>query len=436
METPKLRQVQYDLFDTARFFSILADIGLSERDFRLVVAAVAEAESTWNMSYIAECANVSRTTLYSGLADLRGEPLGDKSNGEKRQRAGGGGRKDILEKDPSIREDIRTIIEPHVRGSPETPLRWISKSWAKISAALRNTGHRICANTVGKVLRVMGYTRQSCKKSHENGSSPDRNAQFEFIATTVDDFKRRRQPVISVDTKKKELVGNFKNAGSDYRPKGEAPVVNVHDFVGEAGRASPYGVFDPVANEAFVNVGTCADTGEFAVESIRKWWRNMGVRRYPDATELLITADGGGSNGSRNRLWKTSLQSFATESGLRITVRHYPPGCSKWNKIEHGVFSFISQNWRGVPLVSVDTIVNLIANTTNRMGLRVFAEKSVSNFQSGVKVPDSDMDGLCITREHFHPEWNYTIVPVRCLPTSPEAAPLPVQAGQHQRESN
>lgn len=436
MEKPKLRQVQYDLIDTAKFFSLLAGIGLSERDFRLVVAAVAEAESTWNISYIAECANVSRTTLYAGMADLRGDPLGDKANGEKRQRASGGGRKDILEKDPSIRDDIRAIVEPHVRGNPESPLRWVSKSWAKISAALQQVGHRICAKTVGRILGVMGYTRQSCKKSHEDGSSPDRNAQFEFIAKSVADFKARRQPVVSVDTKKKELIGNFKNAGSDYHPKGQAPVVKVHDFAEEAGRATPYGVFDLLANEAFVNVGTCADTGEFAVESIGKWWRQMGRRRYPDATELLITADGGGSNGSRNRLWKTRLQAFATESGLRVTVRHYPPGCSKWNKIEHGLFSYISQNWRGVPLASLDTIVNLIANTTNRMGLNVIAEKSVSKFQAGVKVPASDMDVLNITRDLFRPEWNYTISPAAPLPASREAESASAQAGQDQRANS
>jgi len=412
MEAAKLRQVQYDLFDTARFFSTLEDIGLSERDFRLVAAAVADAESTLNIAYIAECANMSRTTLYSGLSDLRGEPLGVKCNGERRQRTEGAGRKDTLVKDPAIRDLLRGIVEPHVRGNPESPLRWVSKSRAKISDALKELGHRICANTVGRILGVMGYTRQSCKKAHEGGSSPDRDAQFRFIEQTISDFKSRHQPFVSVDTKKKELVGNFRNAGSDYHPKGRAPVVKVHDFIGEGGRATPYGVFDPVENVGFVNVGTCADTGEFAVESVRRWWLRIGKERYPGAKELLVTADGGGSNGFRNRLWKLKLQDFANETKLAVTVRHYPPGTSKWNKIEHGLFSFISQNWRGTPLTSIDIIVKMIANTTNRKGLKVFAAESKSTFQSGIKVPDSEMNRLCIEAEDFRPEWNYTIKPI------------------------
>ncbi len=411
MESEKLRQVQYDLFDTAKFFATLADIGLSERDFRLVTAAVADAESLWNIAYIAECANVSRTTLYSGLSDLRGEDLGKKSNGERRQRMEGAGRKDTLERDPDIRGLIYGIVEPHVRGNPESPLRWVSKSRAKISDALKDLGHRVCANTVGRILGVMGYTRQSCKKSHEGGSSPDRDAQFRFIEETIADFKSRHQPFVSVDTKKKELVGNFRNAGSDYHPQGHAPVVKVHDFIGEGGRATPYGVFDPVENVGFVNVGTCADTGEFAVESLRKWWLQVGRERYPDAKELLVTADGGGSNGSRNRLWNRRLQDFASETKLAVTVRHYPPGTSKWNKIEHGLFSLISQNWRGTPLTSLDVIVSMISNTTNKKGLKVFAAKSKSDFQAGVKVPDSEMDSICISTEGFRPEWNYTIRP-------------------------
>lgn len=411
MEAAKLRQAQYDLFDTAKFFSTLADIGLSERDFRMVAAAVADAESSWNIAYIAECASMSRTTLYSGLSDLRGEPLGVKCNGERRQRMEGAGRKDTLEKDPAIRSLIHGIVEPHVRGNPESPLRWVSKSHAKISDALKELGHQICANTVGRILDVMGYTRQSCKKSHEGGSSTDRDAQFRFIEETVADFKSRHQPFVSVDTKKKELVGNYRNAGSDYHPKGQAPVVKVHDFIGEGGRATPYGVFDPVENVGFVNVGTCADTGEFAVESIRKWWFRIGKGRYAGAKELLVTADGGGSNGSRNRLWKRKLQDFANETKLAVTVRHYPPGTSKWNKIEHGLFSFISQNWRGTPLTSIDIIVKMIANTTNRKGLKVFATESKSKFQAGIKVPDSEMDRLCIETEDFRPEWNYTIRP-------------------------
>ena len=413
MDTPKIRQIQYDLFDTARFFSLLKRIDLCERDFRLVTAAVAESETMWNLSYIADCADVSRTTLYSGVSELNGLTTDGDGNRSRRQRAEGAGRKDTLVKHPEVRDLIQKIVEPHVKGNPESPLLWVSKSHEKISASLRTFGHVVCANTVGRILSAMGYARQTCKKSHEGGSSPDRDAQFRFIERTISDFKARSLPFISVDTKKKELVGNFKNAGSDYHPKGTAPIVNVHDFVGEGGRATPYGVFDPAENTGFANVGTCADTGEFAVESIKKWWLRIGVCQYLGAKELLVLADGGGSNGSRNRLWKKSLQAFSDEFGISITVRHYPPGTSKWNKIEHGLFSFISQNWRGTPLTSVDVIVNLIRNTTSRTGLKVFAEKSSSVYQTGVKVPDSEMKKLNIAPAAFRPEWNYTISPSR-----------------------
>ena len=436
MELQKIRQAQYDLFDTARFFELIESVNLCERDFRLMAAAVAESEMAWNMTYIADCAGLSRTTLYAGMSDLHGTQLGTKANGERRQRTEGAGRKDILEKDPEITGLIHDIIEPHVRGNLESTLRWVSKSRAKISDALKDLGHRICANTVGRVLDVMGYTRQSCKKSHEGGSSPDRDAQFSFIEKSIADFKARCLPFVSVDTKKKELVGNFKNSGSDYHPKGLGPRVKVHDFIDEKGRATPYGVFEPFRNVGFVNVGTCADTGEFAVESIRKWWFLLGKSGYPDAKELLVTADGGGSNGSRNRLWKMSLQSFADETGLSITVRHYPPGTSKWNKIEHGLFSFISQNWRGVPLTSVDLIVKLISRTSNRKGLKVFAEKSDSAFQVGVKASDAEIDSISIEKnESFHPEWNYTIRPA-LRPTISREAGISLSTAEKDRLTN
>ena len=435
MEQGKIRQAQFDLFDTARFFALIEKVQLQERDFRLIVAAVAEAESTWNISYIANCANVSRSLIYDGIADLRDLDRTEDLDDVRRQRAAGGGRKGIIEKDPEITGLIHGIIEPHVRGNPESTLRWVSKSRAKISDALKDLGHRICANTVGRVLDVMGYTRQSCKKSHEGGSSPDRDAQFRFIEESIADFKARRLPFVSVDTKKKELVGNFKNSGSDYHPKGLGPVVKVHDFIDEKGRAIPYGVFEPFRNVGFVNVGICADTGEFAVESIRKWWHQLGKVAYPDAKELLVSADGGGSNGSRNRLWKMSLQSFADETGLSITVRHYPPGTSKWNKIEHGLFSFISQNWRGTPLTSVDLIVKLISCTSNRKGLKVFAEKSDSAFQVGVKVSDAEIDSIRIEKESFHPEWNYTIRPA-LRPTTSHEADISPSAAERDRRTN
>ena len=403
-------QRQFDFIDTEAFFVSLRG-RLDERTLRLVVAAMAEAGGHYNLTHIARCADVSRPVVYSGISDLKAPSPGVKQNGERRQRECGGGRKSLLEKTPGICDEIREIIEPHVRGNPEGRLLWISKSLMKIRNALVAAGHAISDVTVGKILRTMGYTLQSCKKSHERGNSPDRDAQFRYIAATTADFRSRGQPVISVDTKKKELVGNFRNAGRDYHLLGEPPMVEVHDFVTEAGRATPYGVYDIANDEGFVNVGLGPDTAEFAVESIEKWWTKMGRCLFPKATSLYITADGGGSNGSRNRLWKKMLKGFATRSGLSITVSHYPPGTSKWNKIEHRLFSFISQNWRGRPLVSVPVMVNLISNTTNSKGLRVVAEASSSNYPTGVKVSDREMRLLDVRRHGFCPEWNYTIMP-------------------------
>ena len=403
-------QRQFNFIDTEAFFENLKG-KLDERTYRLVVAAMAEAGGHFNLTHIARCASVSRPVIYSGIEDLKSPPLGVKRNGEQRQRKRGGGRKSLLEKFPALRDKIKAIVEPHTRGNPGSPLLWVSKSLVKIRNTLNAAGQLISDVSVGKVLRAMGYTLQSCKKSHEHADSPNRDAQFRNIASMISDFQSKGQPVISVDTKKKELIGNFKNAGREYHPQGAAPIVEVHDFVTEAGRATPYGVYDITNNEAFVNVGTWPDTAEFAVESIRKWWEKMGRARYPDARSLYITADGGGSNGSRNRLWKKSLKDFAMQSGLLITVSHYPPGTSKWNKIEHRLFAFISQNWRGKPLTSIDVIVNLIANTTNSKGLRVVAEASTSNYATGIKVTDKEMKALGVKKHELIPEWNYTISP-------------------------
>ena len=290
-------------------------------------------------------------------------------------------------------------------------MRWVSKSLSKIRTSLGDIGYKVCRTTIGRLLRTMGYTLQSCKKALEHCNSPDRDAQFKHIAARTAEFMGRRQPVIAVDTKKKELVGNFKNAGRDYRPTGEPVKVEEHDFATEDGRATPYGVFDIANNEAFVNVGLGPDTAEFAVESIEKWWERMGIALHPNADSIYITADGGGSNGSRCRLWKLKLQEFATRHSLAVSVSHYPPGTSKWNKIEHMVFSFITQNWRGTPLTSVEVIVNLIAHTTNSKGLRVVAELSESNYATGVKVSDEQMKAININGDAFRPEWNYTISP-------------------------
>lgn len=410
MSTVHYHQSQLDLIDTERFFSLIQS-SLDERSRRLVAAAIAESGGRTNLSHVARCASVSRPVIYRGLADLHDDGPGVKANGERRQRNPGGGRHTVLENTPEIADRIRELIEPHVRGSPESPLRWVSKSLAKIRASLAGMGYTVCRTTIGGLLRMLGYTLQSCKKALEHCNSPDRDAQFRHIAAMTAEFVARCQPVISVDTKKKELVGNFKNAGRDYRPSGEPVMVEEHDFATEDGKATPYGVFDIANNEAFVNVGLGPDTAEFAVESIEKWWTRMGRARHPNADRLYITADGGGSNGSRCRLWKLRLQGFATRYNLAITVSHYPPGTSKWNKIEHMVFSFITQNWRGTPLTSVEIIVNLIAHTTNSKGLRVVAEQSKSNYAKGVKVSDEEMKAINICGDVFHPEWNYTINP-------------------------
>ena len=404
-------QSQLDLIDTEKFFALLEG-ELDERSRRLVAAAIAESGGRENITHVAKCANVSRPVIYSGLADLREEGLGEKENGERRLRRIGAGRHDILDKSPEIQDKIRELVEPHVRGNPETPLTWVSKSLAKIRDALNSAGFAISHVTVGKLLRRLGYTLQSCKKALEHCNSPDRDAQFRFIASTVEQFQSRGQPVISVDTKKKELVGNFRNAGRDYRPVGRPCTVEEHDFATEDGRATPYGVYDITNNEGFVNVGLGPDTAEFSVESIEKWWRAMGRARFPNADSIYITADGGGSNGSRNRLWKVKLQEFATRSRLSVSVSHYPPGTSKWNKIEHKMFSFISQNWRGTPLTSAEVIVNLISGTTNKKGLKIMAELSSSCYEKGVKVTNEEMSAVRISGNAFHPEWNYTITPL------------------------
>lgn len=410
MAAEHFHQSQLDLIDTENFFSIVLP-KLDERTRRLVVAAIAESGGRTNLSYVARCASVSRPTIYSGLADLYDDELGMKANGERRKRQTGGGRHTILENTPEITDKIHELIGNHVRGNPESPLRWVSKSLAKIQSALDDAGIKVCRTTIGRLLRLMGYTLQSCKKALEHCNSPDRDAQFKHIASKSAEFIAKGCPVISVDTKKKELIGNFKNAGRDYRPTGEPIKVEEHDFATEDGRATPYGVFDVVNNEAFVNVGLGPDTAEFAVESIEKWWTRMGKARHPNAPELYITADGGGSNGSRCRLWKLKLQEFATKHRMTVTVSHYPPGTSKWNKIEHMVFSFITQNWRGTPLTSAEVIVNLIANTTNSKGLRILAEQSESIYETGLKVSDEQMDAIKLHEDEFHKEWNYSISP-------------------------
>ena len=401
-----------DCFDYGNFFRLLAG-HLDERSRRLVAAAAARSLPRGGVSTVSRLFGISRSSIDDGIRDLGQPELPAKADGSRRLRAPGAGRKTLLSKDPTIRADIEKLVQPHVRGNPVCPLQWISKSLMKIRAELAKAGHRVSDVTVGRILKDMGYTLQSCKKSHEGGNSPYRDEQFRHIAAKTETFLKSGDPVISVDTKKKELVGNYRNAGRDYRPKGIPVEVNVHDFIGEGGRATPYGVYDVGKNEGFVNVGIGPDTAEFAVESIGRWWSDMGKARYPKARRLYVNADGGGSNGSRCRLWKKKLQDLADSTGLAIDVSHFPPGTSKWNKIEHRMFSFITANWRGRPLTSLAVIVNLISNTTNSSNLKVKAVVSKSRYKTGVTVTDDGMKALSIAYDGFHPEWNYTVSPHR-----------------------
>jgi hypothetical protein len=324
----------------------------------------------------------------------------------------GGGRKKLLQTDPRLAADLDRLVEPATRGDPESPLRWTCKSLRVLSKQLQGMGHDVSYMTVGRLLVEAGYSLQSNQKSKEGSKHPDRNAQFEYIYSEIRRQQRVRQPVISVDTKKKELVGDFKNAGKEWLPQGKPRRVRVHDFIIRTkGKAIPYGVYDLTRNAGWVSVGIDHDTSAFAVNSIRRWWRLMGKRSYPQAARLLITADSGGSNAARSRLWKWEIQKLADETGLSISVRHLPPGTSKWNKIEHRLFSFISQNWRGRPLTSLAVIVNSIAATRTRTGLRVRCELDQGRYPKGEKITDEQLASLVIKREAFHGDWNYTISP-------------------------
>ncbi len=302
-------------------------------------------------------------------------------------------------------------MDPATRGDPESPLRWTSKSTRTLAEELSGRGHRVGPRTVAKLLKTAGYSLQATRKTHEGGTHPDRDAQFRYLAQQVNDHLDAANPVVSVDTKKKELVGQYNNGGAEWQPAGQPEQVNVYDFIGAQGKAIPYGVYDVAANAAWVSVGRDHDTAAFAVTTLRRWWHTMGQPLYPNADRLLICADGGGSNGSRVRLWKVELAAFAAETGLQITVCHLPPGTSKWNKIEHRLFSHISMNWRGRPLTSHETIVELIAATTTRTGLKVQAGLDDGDYPKGIKVTDQQMAALPLTRHHFHGNWNYTLRP-------------------------
>jgi transposase len=386
-------------------FDALSD-ALDERSRRLWAATEARSLGRGGIALVAQATGVSRSTITRGLREVEsGESL-DPS----RVRRPGGGRKRIVDRDPTLLADLHGLVEPSESGDPQSPLRWTSKSVRKLAAELIAVGHDVSYPVVGELLREAGYSLQGNRKDKEGLSHPDRNAQFEHINRRVKAHQRRRQPVISVDAKKKELVGDFKNLGREWRPGGFPERVRVHDFkIPELGKAIPYGVYDLTRNAGWVSVGIDHDTATFAVRSIRRWWQAMGHRAYPKATSLLITADAGGSNSARCRLWKWELQKLADSTELNINVSHFPPGTSKWNKIEHRMFSYITINWRGKPLTSLAVIVNLIAATRTREGLRIRCELDKSKYPQGLQVTDKQLSAIDIRPDAFHGDWNYTI---------------------------
>jgi transposase len=382
---------------------------LDERQRRCFAGAEAAALGRGGQAAVARATGLSLPTVRAGLREVE---QGAVALAGGRIRRAGAGRPRTVDRDATLRSDLEALIEPTSRGDPESPLRWTCKSIRRLAEELTHKGHKTSHRMVAELLHEMGYSLQANRKVLEGSSHPDRNAQFEHLNGAVQLQLALGEPVISVDTKKKELVGLFKNGGKELRPKGKPEAVRVHDFlIPELGRVSPYGVYDLGKNEAWVSVGTDHDTSAFAVASIRRWWETMGKPLYPRATRLLITADAGGSNGYQVRLWKLELQKLADETGLEIAVCHFPPGTSKWNKIEHRLFSAISQNWRGKPLVSHEAIVNLIAATTTRTGLKVRAALDQKPYPPGVKVKDAEMETLHLRADAFHPEWNYSLLP-------------------------
>jgi Rhodopirellula transposase DDE domain len=395
-----------------RKFELLRPL-LNERQRRLWAAAEALVIGHGGITRAAAATGLDVRTLRAGLNELRGREAGQADPlGPDRVRRPGGGRKRRTEEDPTLLRDLEALIEPLTRGDPESPLRWTCKSTEKLAAELRAQGHAVSPRTVADLLHQLDYRLQGCRKTKEGRQHPDRDAQFHYINDRAGAAMRRGQPVISVDTKKKELVGEFKQSGREWQPAYEPVAVSTHDFPDpRLGKAIPYGVYDLAENAGWVSVGIDHDTAPFAVESIRRWWRQMGRRVYPGARELLVTADAGGSNGSRNRLWKVALQGLADELGLVIRVCHFPPGTSKWNKIEHRLFCHITTNWRGRPLTSHAAVVSLIAGTTTRAGLTIEAGLDTSGYPTGLKVTAGQMARVRLERDEFHGDWNYAIRP-------------------------
>ena len=387
---------------------------MDERVRRHWAATEAKAYGWGGVSAVSSATGMSRKTIRKGLAELGVREESPDAPVELRLRSPGGGRKRLTQTDPQLFESLEWLVDPTTRGDPMSPLRWTCKSTHELAKTLTAQGHELSPRTVGRLLNEAGFSLQSNRKTKEGAAHPDRNAQFEHINATVKRFQQRAQPVISVDAKKKELVGEFKNVGREWQPKGAPLTVNTHDFMDvELGKAIPYGVYDLTRNEGWVGVGIDHDTAQFAAKAIHRWWKRMGAKRYPDAKELLITADGGGSNASRSRLWKVALQDLALRLKMPIQVCHFPPGTSKWNKIEHRMFCHITQNWRGRPLMSHDIIIELIANTTTRAGLKIRAELDTAPYPTGTKVSDEDLAAINLKRHKFHGDWNYTLLPIR-----------------------
>ena len=384
---------------------------LNEKDRRLVLAAEARSLGRGGLVKVSRLSGMSRVTLNAGLKELDKNLLNTPVKSKSRKT--GGGRKKETIKNTSLEKEIEGIVSPYTMGNPMNPLQWTSKSLRNIAEALQEKGYTISHKLVGVILKNIGYSLQGNRKTDEGGNNVDRDAQFEFINSLASKFLSLNHPVISVDCKKKEVLGNLKNNGKDWMPKGKPTQVKVYDFIDkELGKAVPYGVYDVATNEGWVSVGINYDTAAFAVASIRSWWNEMGKEKYK-AEKLYITADGGGSNSSRSRLWKRELQLFANESGLEITVSHYPPGTSKWNKIEHKLFSYISMNWKSKPLLTVQLVIDLISSTTTKKGLKVKAKLDSTVYEKGIKISDKEFEKISIIKDEFHGEWNYIIKPIK-----------------------
>ncbi len=390
-----------------RYRLLNAHGALDERTRRLWAAAEARSAGYGGLSAVVRATGIPESTVLRGLADLDSEERPEPGNVRRHP-----GRVPILEREPGLAEDLERLVDPVTRGDPESPLRWTSKSGAKLAEALREMGHDVVDRTVLRLLKAKGYSLQANKKTREGSQHPDRDAQFRYINTTVTEALAAGEPVISIDAKKRELVGDFKAVGREFQPKGKPVEVRGHDFKDkDLGHAIPYGVYDLATNEGWVSVGITSDTAQFAVSTISSWWEHLGKERYPDATTLTITADSGGSNNPRTRLWRHELGRLADQTGLRIRVCHFPPGTSKWNKIEHRMFSFVSLNWRGKPLESLEVIVNLIATTKTNTGLKVYARLDEGTYERGIEITDDQLAAVNLTRDTFHGDWNYTVIP-------------------------